>query len=226
MMPDVDGTSEWDFITLVAWWNLYGLPVLLAAVAVFTGARNRYRAPLTSADDGALALSYCGYIHFALAIRALMHLTQELLTLRVMGIPQSFPVVGLLSPAVSVLVDSFLGLGLLRRRRAARWCAIAWYLFWSSIAVYVIRWLWHNNVPFDPAAWPDHVVSYGLTVYLLGVMFVPRVRRVFVNQTSPAAEVTAPAWPALSMPTLLCLIIVISTLAVDAADWAIRLVGD
>ena len=163
MMPDIDGASEWDFVTLVAWWNLYGLPLLLAAVAVIAVARNRYRTPLTSAADGARALSYCGYIHFALALRALIHLVQELLTLRVMGIPQSFPVVGLLSPAVSVLVDPLLGLGLLRRRRAARWCAIAWYLFWSSIAVYVIHWLWHNNVPIDPAAWPDHVVSYGLT---------------------------------------------------------------
>ena len=29
-MPDVDDAIAWDFLTLVDWWNLYGLPALLA----------------------------------------------------------------------------------------------------------------------------------------------------------------------------------------------------
>ena len=33
-MPDADDAIEWDILTLVDWWNLYGLPVLLAVVAI------------------------------------------------------------------------------------------------------------------------------------------------------------------------------------------------
>ena len=32
-MPELEDAIEWDFVTLAAWWNLYGLPVLLVVVA-------------------------------------------------------------------------------------------------------------------------------------------------------------------------------------------------
>ena len=34
---------EWDFVTLVDWWNLYGLPVLLVVVAIAVLIRSRSR---------------------------------------------------------------------------------------------------------------------------------------------------------------------------------------
>jgi hypothetical protein len=233
-MPDIGDSTEWDFLTLVAWWNLYGLPLLLAAVAVVVVARSWWTNGVTSAGDGARAVTFCGCIHFAWALRALIQLVQELLTFREMGIPQSFPVVGVIAPAVALLVDPILGLGLWRHRPSARWCAIAWYLYWSLIAIYVGYWMWRHHVPIDPAAWPDYVVSKGLTLCLLAVMFVPRVRQVFVTKTptdgdtSNAGPASARpsshrAWPVVSLPTLLFLIIVLSTLTVDATDWAVRL---
>jgi hypothetical protein len=235
IMPDFGGSIEWDFLTLAAWWNLCGLPLCLAAVAVTVVVRNRWTGGITPAVDGARAVAFIGCIHFTLALRGLIQLVQELLTLRVMGIPQSFPIVGLVAPALAVVVDPLLGLGLLRRRPVARWCAIAWYALWSALTIYVGYWMWRHSVRVDPASWPDQVVSKGLTMYLLVVVFVPRVRHVFVTKrllaatrndtgaSASAAPASRPAWPAVSLPTFLVLIIVLSTVVVDATDWAIRL---
>ena len=33
-MVNEGGETLWDFVSLVAWWNLYGLPVLLVVVAI------------------------------------------------------------------------------------------------------------------------------------------------------------------------------------------------
>jgi hypothetical protein len=233
-MADLGDSVEWDFLTLVAWWNLCGLPLVLTGFALIAVARSWWTGRLTPAVDGARAVTYIGCIHFALALRGLMQLVQELLTLRVMGIPQSFPVVGLFAPALAVLVDPLVGLGFWRHRPAARRWAIGWYVFWSSIALYVSYWMWQNSVRIDPATWPDQVVSKVLALYLLAIMFVPRVRRVFMAKRVPHGEredagqdptnsSSGWAWPVVSLPTLLCLIIVLSTVLVDAADWAVRL---
>ena len=51
-MPDADDAIEWDFFTLVDWWNLYGLPALLAVVAIAVVVRSRSRPMATRSEDG------------------------------------------------------------------------------------------------------------------------------------------------------------------------------
>jgi len=38
-MPLEAEPSAWDFLTLIAWWNLYGLPALLTVVALILAIR-------------------------------------------------------------------------------------------------------------------------------------------------------------------------------------------
>ncbi len=178
-------------------------------------------------DDGTLAVRRLGLIHYGLALRAGIFLVQELLTMRIMGIPESL--VTLISSAVGVVINPLLGLGLRRRpprKRTRRW-AIAWYSFSSLIAGYTTYWLWHYHAAVDLARWPDNLISLGLPVFLWVVMLLPRIRGAFasaVESTKPSdREPSLPGWPWLSLPALLLLIVLSSTVAVDAVDWAFRM---
>jgi len=233
---------EWDFLTLVALWNIYGLPCMLVVVEIVVLIRRRSRSSTAVGLDGLRTVRLIGLIHYGLALRSLVQLIQELLTLRVMGVAESFP--NMICWALAVLVNPFLGLALRRRRPRARRWAMAWYAFLSSIAIVVTLWRWRYHAAFDPARWPDDLVGQGLPLFLLGVMLLPRIKGVFAAKPSPPREVDSElsggepasaltptgstsrprAWTIVSMLCLLLLIIVISTLVVDAADWARRLV--
>jgi len=233
---------EWDFLTLVMLWNIYGLPVLLVVVAIVVLIRRRSRSSTVVWLDGLRAVRLIGLIHYGLALRSLVQLIQELMTLRVMGVAESFA--NLICWALAVLVNPFLGLGLRRRRPRCRRWAMAWYAFLSLIAIVVTVWRWRYHAAFDPARWPDDLIGNGLPLFLLGVMLLPRIKRVFAAEVSSPREVDsepsgrepapaltktlstpAPAgWTIVSLLCLLLLIIVISTLVVDVVDWARRLV--
>jgi hypothetical protein len=232
-MPDDGDSTLYDrFLTVVTWWNLYGLPALLAVVAVVVVvvlARRHARAAKIAGlvDDGTLAVRRLGLIHYGLALRAGIFLVQELLTMRTMGIPESL--VTLVLSAVAVVINPLLGFGLRRRpprTRTRRW-AIAWYTFSSLIASYTTYWLWQYHAAVDLARWPDNLVSLGLPVFLWVVMLLPRTRRAFApatESTNPSdREPSLPGWPWLSLPALLILIVLSSTVAVDAVDWAFRM---
>ncbi len=90
MPDDGDLNLYYDFLTIVAWWNLYGLPALLAVVAVVVVvilARRHARSAKIAGlvDDGTLAVRRIGLIHYGLALRAGIFLVQELLTMRIDG---------------------------------------------------------------------------------------------------------------------------------------------
>ena len=222
-MPDVGDATPFDFLTLVAWWNLYGLPALLViVVAVVVVKVWRHAAP-SGMVDGALAVRRVGLIHYGLALRALIFLIQELLTMRTMGVAESFVI--LITSAIGVVINPLLGLGLRRRppRIWTRRLAIAWYSFLSAIAIYTTYWLWSFNPSIDPARWPDNLVWLGLPVFLLVVMLLSRTRRAFGSgQQRPAPEPSTPERPWVSLPALLFLIVLGSTVAVEAVDWAYR----
>jgi len=241
-MPTGDDSIEWSFLTLVTLWNLYGLPLLLAVVAGAVVIRRRSTSRAAAGLDGLRTVRLIGLIHYALALRSLCQLTQELLTLRAMGIPESFA--NLITCALAVLVNPLLGLGLRHRPPRARRWAISWYAFLSLFAIGATLWLWRYHVEVDPARWPDHLVGYGLPLLLLGVMLLPRIKRVFAADAASRPEVgsepgdrervpaltptlsapTRARWTIVSLLCLLLLMIVISTLVVDVADWASRLV--
>jgi hypothetical protein len=184
-----------------------------------------------------LAVRRIGLIHYGLALRALIFLVQELLTMRTMGIPES-PVI-LIPSVIGVVINPLLGLGLRRRppRSWTRWCAIAWYTFLSFLAIYATYWLWRNKAAVDPARWPDNLVWLGLPVFLWVVMLLPRTGRAFGakadtgSTTNPSDQELAsgpgsPGWPWVSLSALLFLIVLSSTVAVEAVDWVHRLVTE
>jgi len=179
---------EWDFIKLVTLWNLYGLPALLVVVAIGVLIRRGFRSSTAVILDGLRTVSLVGLIHYGLALRALVQLAQELLTLRAMGIPESF--FNLISSIVAVLLNPYLGRGLRRRRPRARRLALVWYAFLSLIAVAVVFWRRRYHLAFDPARWPDYLVGHGLPFFLLAVMLLPRIKRVFARE-APAPRSVA-----------------------------------
>jgi hypothetical protein len=232
MPDDGDSTHYDDFLMMVTWWNVYGLPVLLvvvAVVAVLVWRRARSAKVAGLVDDGTLAVRRIGLTHYGLALRAGIFLVQELLTMRAMGIPGSFVI--LVPSTIGVVVNPLLGLGLRRRppRLLTRRLAIAWYTLLSSLAGYATYWLWRINPAVDPARWPDNLVWLALPVYLLVVMLLPQIGRAFAakaeSTNKPLDQELALTgwWPWVSLPTLLLLIVLSSTVAVDAVDWAFRM---
>jgi hypothetical protein len=237
-MPEGGEVADWDFITVVAWWNLYLLPALLAVVVGAIVIRRRLRQANIAGLDGVRTIRRIGLIHFVLGLRALIYLAQELQTLGSMGILQSNPVSNLIA-ALGALVNPLLGLGLWRLRPGARRWAIVWYVLWSLMAAGVTYWIWRYHALVEPADWPDHLVGKALPWFLLFVMLLPQTRRVFSPERRPGADpqagetpsekaVSPPQrdWPILSRVVVVALIVACSTLVVDAADWIYRLVAD
>src|SRR5262249_29965462 len=149
---------------------------------------------------------------------------QELLTMRVMGVSESFA--NFIVESLAVIVNPLLAIGLWLAKPTARFAAIAWYLFLSIIALIVVQWYWRYHVPVQPVTWPNHVCSRVMPLFLLVTMFVPRVKQVFVRQkpgARPSDEFGAnelaarriPRWSVVSLVALLFLIVVASNLAID-----------
>jgi len=235
---DTGDVAEWDFLTLVAWWNLYLLPALLALVIGAVVIRRRLRPDGLGVQDGVRTIKRIGLIHFVLGLRALIVLVQELQAFRTMGIFQSNPISNL-AAVLGVLINPLLGIGLRRLNPGARRWAIAWYVLWSLMAAGTTYWIWHYHALVNPADWPDHLVGKALPWFLLFVMLLPQTRRLFspglkfeaARQAAeiPSDEVALPsqrAWPILSRVVVVLLIVACSTLVVDAADWIYRIVAE
>ena len=182
-MPEMEDAIEWDFVTLVECWSLYGLPVLLAVVAIAVLIQSRSRPEWIVSTDSQRTVRRIGLIHCALAIQALIFLVQALLTMRTMGIPESFvsPIAGLLD----TMVNPVLAIGLLRRRSLTRRLAIVWYAIRSLLGILVVAWRWYYQVPFDLATWPELLISRIMPLFLFVVMLLPRIKRVFVKGAKP-----------------------------------------
>ena len=98
-------------------------------------------------------------------------------------------------------------------------------------------WLYYYRVSIDLVRWPEQMTSKVLPIFLLMVMLLPRIKRVFAkpstveppveaasNQQSGAGVAGAPVgWKVISISSLLFLTIVCSNVVVDAADWGYRL---
>lgn len=145
-------------------------------------------------------------------------MVQELLTLREMGIPQSFPVTGIIWPFVTLVVDLAIGHKLWRRSPSARRWAIAWQTIQAALVVPICYFLWRYGVPIEAADWPDHLVSKGFPFIIIGLLLNRATARGF------ARGETVDHAPARAIVSLWLLIIAGSTLAVDLADWLFRLV--
>jgi hypothetical protein len=230
-MPDSDGPIPWDFRTVLLCWNLCALPALLVSAAVFLTFRNRRLARNISdaiASDGRRLVKIAAIIHLGISVQSLVRLTQELLTMREMGVTESF--VNLVGQSFSVIVNPLLALGFWRGWRAARYTSIPWYVLLSVISVIVTRFNLRFPAALDPLWWADYFAGRLMPLFLLFVMFLPRVKRVFAPpKVKAAADIEqasnepAPAgnarWSSISIIALLCSIVVFSNLAVDTANW-------
>ena len=233
-MPGGDGPSGWDFLTLLTWWNLYTLPAALLAAGVTVVLWNRRFERSSTGDaslDGRRLVHIVALIHLGISVQAMVRLAQELLTMREMGVAESFA--NFIGQTISVAVNPLLALGFWRAWRWARRLAIGWYVLLSLIGVIVTVWRFRFHAPIDLTWWPDYFAGKLMPVFLLAVMFMPRVKRVFgrprnalATDAQPAANEPEPnpvrRWSIISLIALLCMIIVFSNLAVDSADWIDR----
>ncbi len=114
-MPEGDGPLAWDFRTLLLWWNLFALPALLVVTTVFVVVRNRRldrNNPAAIDLDGRRLVKIAALIHLGISVQALVRLIQELLTMREMGVTESFE--NLVGQTCSVIVNPLLALGFWR----------------------------------------------------------------------------------------------------------------
>lgn len=228
----------WDFPTLADGWNLYGLPVILALVMLAVICwRLSARRTLPGVEaygqetDAALHISIrvirlIALTHMVQAIRAGVGLTRELLTLQSQGIPQSFPVTGIVVPVIAIMANLAIGHGLFHLRPWGRTWAIRWNALIAVITALVAAWQWRYHATVRLDQWPDYLVSDGLPWFRLVVMLLPQTRTVFTAGRDRLLEVRQNA-PGLRrgglslvwLLALLFLIVVLSTLLVDAAGW-------
>ena len=235
--PDVEPMG-WDFPTLADGWNLYGLPALLALVVLAVICwRLRVRGTPPQGEvngqniDAAL-LASLGVIrlialtHLGQAIRAGVGLARELLTLQSQGIPQSFPVTGIMVPVIAIVANLAIGHGLFHVRPWGRRAAISWNALVAVITALVAAWQWRYHATVRLDQWPDYLVSDGLPWFRLIVMLLPQTRCVFTAGRDRITDARRNA-PGLGsgrlslvwLLALLLLIVVLSTLLVDAAGW-------
>jgi len=237
-MAEEGGSTAWDFLTLITGWNLYALPAVLLAAVLFITLKNRRVGTADAAAiglDGRRLVRVVALIQLVLGLHGAILLAQELLTMRVMGVTESFAT--FVIEALSVIVYPLLAIGFWRRWRWTRYFAIGWYVFLSVIAVLVAHWYWRYHVAVEPRSWPNHVAGKVMPFFLLFVMFLPRVRRAFARPESGKAAVDEPEagqakheprprWSIVSVIALLFSIVVVSNLAVDASDWIERSVAE
>ncbi len=215
-MPEA--SLDLDFLTLAWWWNLVGLPAVVAVVAGRALGKRRHE---FHRGDIAVAIRRLAIVHVILGLRAAIALVQELLTLREMGIPQSFPVTGIIWPFLTIIVDLALARGLWRRSPSARRWAVGWQALQAAVVVPVCFFLWRYGVPIEPADWPDLLVSKGFPFLILGLLLDRAMARAFARgETAQEGQDR----PVIFLVTLWLVIIAGSTLAVDLADWLFRLV--
>jgi hypothetical protein len=244
MPPDVEPMG-WDFPTLAAGWNLYGLPAILVLVALAVicwrlSMRGTLPQVQTHGQNGdAALLASLGAIrlialtHLVQAIRAGVGLARELLTLQSQGIPQSFPVTGILVPIIAIMANLAIGHGLFHVRPWGRTWAIRWNALVAVITALVAAWQWRFQATVRLDQWPDYLVSNGLPWFRLVVMLLPQTRSVFTAGRDRISEARrnapGPGRGGLSLVwllALLLLIVALSTLLVDAAGWLASVISE
>jgi hypothetical protein len=238
-MPPVAQPSPWDFLTLVAWWNLAGLPAVLCLVALAMVIRQRLQAadprmvgraaastpPRSASTARIAAVRTIALIHSALGLRAGVRLAAELLSMRGQGIPQSGPLRGIVLPIIQIIVNLTIGHGLWRLWRWARLGAIAWDALVAIVTALVVLWQWRFHTPIRLDQWPDYVVADALPWFLLVVMLMPGTRDLFTRTRSqPVSSAPTAGWrascpPPVCLTALLLLLVVASTLVVDLIEW-------
>jgi hypothetical protein len=198
--------------TLIAVWNLFGLPVLLEAVAIVA----TRRAGAGVQTDPAQVVRRVGLINYGLALWGLTTVVSELWAYRVMGIFPANPIEGFHGSLLMIAADVPIGFGLRRLWRGWRWAAIVLTLVRLGLKILLNSLTWPYGLQVDPTEWPRVVVSNVLPPVLVVVLLLPSTARAFRKSTDRAP----PRWVAILV--LLLLVVLGSVVVTDAVDWTIR----
>jgi hypothetical protein len=220
MSWSTDDVNE-AFNTALSAWNLYGLPLLLAAVAVGSW---RARKADPARDDRRLAVRRLGLAHYALALWGLTTIVAEVWEAHAsgQGIFPSNPVTGLYGSAVAVAVDVPVGFGLRRLWRVARWAALVPAAVRLAFGAWATSWIWRFGAPFEPSEWPLYATRV-LPAFALALLLWPGTGRVFRGET-PAGPGRLDA--AFALVARLFLVVLGSVVVTDAADHTVRAVAE
>jgi hypothetical protein len=218
MSWSADDISAW-LNDALAFWNLYGLPLLLmlAAIAWF------WRRDEADRDDRRVAIRRLGLSHYGLALWGLITIAAEVWEAHAsgQGIYPSNPVTGLYGSVIATLLDVPIGFGLRRLWRAARWAALAPAIVRVAFGVWATSWIWTYGATFDPADWPTFTAARLLPVFAMILLLWPGTGRVF-RGSEPA--VSSRIDMLFALVALLFLSVLGSVVVTDAADRLIRAV--
>jgi hypothetical protein len=218
-------------LTVVAAWNVFGLPALLAVVAVASSlARSRAKANEQALRDSrgrAATVRKIGLIHYGLALWAAVWLAGELRSYAEQG---GFPANPVFTEmpwlTLGALCDLAVGFGLRRLSRRARVAAALLALWRSGLDVLFAVVGWRHGATLDWTEWPRLAVSYALPPFLAVVLLLPGSSRAFrTRDDNTDAPPTRLDW-SLSLLVRLWLVVIGSVVATDALDTALRFVGD
>ncbi len=116
---------------------------------------------------------------------------------------------------VAMLAHLFLGFGLRRFWKSARWLMIAWTLVVWALT---LLWTWHvsPSATIDLVEWPRQVLPLLWPLFVLAALLAPATGRFFVNHDDDRPSV------AFSLGSRLFLVVIASGVIVDAVDWVLR----
>lgn len=219
MMGSAEGLSEF-WVGLVSFWNLYGLPTLLAILAGIHFAR-----PSAEQGDRHRVVRRLGLIHIGLALWCVVSIVDEFWAAREQGygMANMFVVV---PAAVSTLVDIPLAIGLLRRWRVARWVAVVFNLLGWTLAVWFTHLVSQAGASFDPSEWPRMAVARVLPGFIVFCLLLPATGRVFSRVVQAESRAPTRFDRVLDLLSRLAVVTLVSVVIVDAIDLGIRVVSE
>ena len=212
--------SGLEVADLVAWFNLYVLPVAVFAVVAAALWRGR-RAPVDARLDRVRTVRLLGLCHFGLALRALLMTVPEWFVYREAGAFASLMIVNVAWPLTVALACAAIALGLFRLRPWARWVAVAVDGFLSLVGLLVVGWQLAYGAAVYAWDWPEVAAGRILPIFALIVLLTPATARVMAGRDS--LEVPAQVRPGVtSLLALAFLVVLVAMVGVNALDWAVR----
>jgi len=215
-------------LSAVAYWNVYGLPALLAVVSVVSLARSQRRDGGAELDapsawtDRRLMVRRIGLMHYGLAFWSLTTVADEFWAARDQGFSHANPIT-VVAALATALIDIPLGAGLRRFRPGARWAALGFAAVRWTLAVWVTMIVGQSGGTFDPTEWPRFAAARVTPAFELLALLLPATARVFQTRGAdgPNAE-SGLVDRLLALGSRLFLVVVVSAAATDALDWAVR----
>jgi hypothetical protein len=216
-------------LTVVTAWNVFGLPALLAVVAVVSSWSwaNANEQTLREFLGRAATIRKIGLVHYGLTLWAAVWLAGELRSSAEQGgLPANLLFTALPWVTLGALCDLAVGFGLRRLSRTARVAAVVLALWRSGLDVLFAVVGWRHGATLDWTEWPRLAVSYALPPFLVVVLLLPGTAHAFRTRDGNTDAPPTRLDRSLGLLVRLWLVVIGSVVATDALDAALRFVGD